>query len=322
MAKLRAAVVGLGQIGMGYDYADSSKEKIFTHASAFQLHHDYELVAGVDPESKNCEKFTKKFSLPAYKTVAELKSAGKLDVIALATPTATHPEVFREILALNPKAILCEKPLAYSIDDARQMVKSASDKACLLAVNYMRRFDPGVHMLKKALEAGQLGEPFKGFVWYTKGIYNNASHYVDLLQFLFGNPTEAKLLREVRKWGGVDPEVDFMLRFANGLEMYFLVGREEAFSLAEMEILGTKGRLRYSEGGQRIELNGIGPDPDTPGYTVLTGAPHQIPSGLMRFQWHVADHLARALSGAGDKLPSSGDSALATLETVAKVRKL
>jgi hypothetical protein len=84
---------------------------------------------------------------------------------------------------------------------------------CVLAVNYMRRFEPGAASLKKRIESGEFGSIFKGVAWYSKGIMNNGSHFIDLLRFWLGEVTGVDVIRPGRLWNGTDPEPDVCLHF-------------------------------------------------------------------------------------------------------------
>ena len=57
MQKLAAVVLGLGQIGQGYDYDHPDDSLILTHATGFAYHEAYELVAAVDPDPFQRERF-------------------------------------------------------------------------------------------------------------------------------------------------------------------------------------------------------------------------------------------------------------------------
>src|SRR5664279_298267 len=110
MKSCSAAVIGLGSIGQGYDY--DSEGLILTHARAFARHPGFELLAGVDPDANQRERFERQYHLP----------------------TSPDAAIFAQILAARPKAVLCEKPLAQTLADAQGMVAAAAAAGCALAV--------------------------------------------------------------------------------------------------------------------------------------------------------------------------------------------
>ncbi len=197
------------------------------------------------------------------------------------------------------------------------MVAWAEEKRSLLLVNYIRRFEPGTRTLKTALENKEFGTIYKGIVWYTKGILNNGSHFVDLLRFWLGEVTKIQILNHNRKWEGKDPEPDLCLHFNDTL-IYFLAAREEFYSHAQIELMGSRGKIIYGEGGAFIEVKEPKPDSSFPGYWVLSESPKRISNDFNRYQWHVVDHLYRSLIGS-QAMISDGRSALATLRIIEKI---
>ena len=317
MTVFTAAVIGLGGIGQGFDYEAGDCNRVLTHAAAFSCHPHFELVAGVDPDPGARQKFEKKFGRPAFAAVRELYKAAAPEVLALAVPTPLHFEVFKEVISHSPKAIVCEKPLALKLAEGQMMNDLAAAAQCLLLVNYLRRFEPQVLELKKRIAQKEFGEIYKGTVWYSKGIMNNGSHFIDLLMFWFGEVTEIEVLHPGRKIRGDDPEPDVRMKFG-GLDMYFLAGREECFSIRELELLGTSGWIKYSRGGEEIITKKTGPHPLFPGYTVLEEEGQLLKTDLPRYQWHVVDALYRAMVS-GAPLNSTGVTALATLTVVDRI---
>jgi predicted dehydrogenase len=162
---------------------------------------------------------------------------------------------------------------------------------------------------------GTLGEVYKGTVWYSKGMLNNGSHFVDLLTHWLGEVRDVRILSDGRVCNGVDPEPDVRIMFGT-TEVYFLSGREERFNVAEIELLGTEGKVSYGRSGRKILHWKRCPDPANPGFTPLTDTPDVVPNDADRFQLHVLDDVATVLDGERPETASSGETALKTLETV------
>ncbi len=316
-----AAVVGLGRIGQGYDYDVSvGAGPVLTHANAFASHSGFDLVAGVDPSAAERARFELKFGVPAFDSIEAMQRHVNPSVVALCVPTANHMEALELLLQKPLRAVLCEKPIAATYAEAKRMTACAKRADCVLLVNYMRRFEPGVLALKQALAEGCCGDLYKGVVWYSKGFLNNASHFVDLLRFLLGEVGEIELIHAGRVWAGVDPEPDVRIRFGD-CDVHFLAAREECFSLACVELVGTGGFVHYLDSGERIEMRQVVPDPDYPGYLKLSDTARQVATDFRRYQWWVAEHLYRHLVD-GTALYSDGETASQTLETVERVLNL
>jgi predicted dehydrogenase len=266
--RFTSAIVGLGQVGQGYDYVSPGSSCILTHASAFKSHPGFHLVAGVDIDPVNRERFTAKFDIETFETCAELKTRfGHVDVVSIAVPTNSHFAVFQQILELKPSVIFCEKPIASTVAEACEMENMAQKARCAVAVNYTRRFFPQICATKRLVYGGAIGQIYKGVGWYTKGIVHCGSHFIDLLMDFLGKPNDIQILMKGRMWDGIDPEPDILLRFGD-TDIFLFSGREESFSMGEMELIGTEGRFVFRD-GEPIRLYRTYADPVYSGYHCL-----------------------------------------------------
>lgn len=308
-------LVGLGQIGMGYDLDLDHEVHVYTHARAFSQHPHFHLMAAVDSEEQRRQIFEQTYQCPAYVDVESALRNHQPDLVVIAVPTRLHNEIVQLVLRKSyPKVVLCEKPLAYDINEARTIVKACAAKGVGLYVNYMRRSDPGVIEVKRRLDDDKMGESVKGVAWYSKGFLNNGSHFFNLLEYWLGPMQRSQVLNCDRLWGENDPELDVQVTFERG-NIVFLAAWEEAFSHYTIELLSPGGRLRYDRGGELIQWQPAELDPHFSGYTVLAGKPEIISSGMDRYQWHVAEQLAAVFYGKSFSL-CSGDQALTTLESM------
>ncbi|AXA93489.1 hypothetical protein DPH57_21470 [Massilia sp. YMA4] len=316
-APLRVLLVGLGQIGVGYDL-QLDEASIYSHARAFDRHAAYRLAAGVDGNPDSRATFTRHYGAPAYATVEEALAAQvAVDVLVIAVPTPAHGAVLRAVLAARqPRAVLCEKPLADSLDEARAMVAACAGRDVALYVNYMRRSDRAVIAVAERLRSGAITGPVKGVCWYSKGLRHNGSHFVNLLEYWLGPLAGYQLIEAGRRWHDDDAEPDVQLRFERG-NVTMLAAREEAFSHYTIELVAGNGRLRYEQGG-RLVLWQAAEAGALAGYRTLAPQAQELPTGMQRYQWHVADQLAAALAGQPHVL-CDGNAALATLEHVQQI---
>jgi len=312
-------IVGLGQIGMGYDLESDSSKVIYSHARAFTNHPGFNLLGAVDPSLTQRCLFERNYGLPAYPDLRDaLMHANEVGVLVIASPTATHAETLKAIISCaKPKAILCEKPLADNINDARNMVNICEISGVKLFVNYMRRADIGAIEIKNRIESGSIKSPIKGFVFYSKGFLHNGSHFFNLLEFWLGAFIKANVLDKGRLWDGKDPEPDVQVEFERG-KVIFMAAWEESFSHYTIELLSPSGRLRYEQGGQSITWQSTFSDPDFSGYEILNKTPEIIENSMARYQWHVVDQLSNAISDMPNTLCTAKQS-LTTLESMYEI---
>ena len=314
----KAIVIGLGQIGMGYDLKHDTNNYVLTHSRAFQQHPSYELIAGCDPDLERKEIFEHEYQCPAYLTTGEALTNHKPDIIAIAVPTKYHYSTIKNIFNNSkPTAILCEKPLSFDLEESNSIIKLCAENNCKLYVNYMRQSDPGVVEIKKRILTGDIKRPIKGVAWYSKGVLHNGSHFFNLLQSLLGEPVNYHMFNKGRLWDDFDPEPDFSVDFEQGT-VYFLAAREEDFSHYTIELIAGNGRLRYEMGGNQIHWQNSVSDPIYAGYSVLNTKVEDINSCMDRYQYNVVQEIYNDLNGKAASV-CTGDNAFKTLEFLLKI---
>lgn len=309
-------IIGLGQIGMGYDlHHGDANSQIFTHARAFSQHPDFFLIAAVDSNMKLRETFQQKYQCPSYAKVDDALKSHKPHLVIISVPTQYHYAILHQVLEKSePLSVLCEKPLSYSLDEASSMVELCAKNNVNLYVNYMRRSDPAVIEIKRRLDSGEIAAPVKGTCWYSKGFQHNGSHFFNLLEFWLGPFESAEILEAGRLWDDSDPEPDVRLIFSRGT-VVMLSAWEEKFSHYGIELLSTNGRLRYEQGGKSVYWQGLQGDKNFDGYTTLNNETKTIDTGMERYQWHVAEQLVSAFNGDEYQL-CTGAEALKTLHNI------
>jgi predicted dehydrogenase len=309
---LGVLIVGLGQIGMGYDLGLDPVRYVQTHARAFSQHPAFHLVGAVDPDPQRRDVFAQNYQSPAYADLETALGQHQPGLVVIATPTPAHKDTLLKVLSLaHPQVILCEKPLAYSSEEGRFMVNACLDKGVGLYVNYMRRSVPGFIEVKRLLDAGEIRGPVKGVTWYSKGFVHNGSHFFNLMEYWLGPMQSASVLKKGRAWGADDFEPDVHVVFEKG-EMVFLAAWEEAFSHYTVELLCPSGRLRCEQGGDVIQWQAV---EALDGHQALSSQPQIIETDMSRYQWHVTDQLACSMAGKQPFL-CSGEEALVTLSSL------
>jgi predicted dehydrogenase len=317
----KCLIIGLGQIGMAYDLNIDTSKAVYSHARAFSLHHAFKLCGGGDPSATQRAIFEGHYGQPAYTDIESAMTSEMPSVVVIALPTKLHGAAINTVLLHStPKVILCEKPLAYDLVEARKMVEACENAGVKLFVNYMRRADIGAIEVKKRIEEGDIALPIKGVAWYSKGFLHNGSHFFNLLEFWLGSFVNAKVLDSVRLWENQDPELDVQVEFERG-KVVFQAAWEEAFSHSSIELLSPSGRLRYEQSGELIAWQSTQLDPNFSGYKILQNVPEIIETGMSRYQYHVACQVADALANKPHSL-CTGQQALATLEAMHQIINL
>lgn len=304
---------------MGYDYALEENRFVLSHSRAISQHKDFELTAGVDASLENRNLFEEKFKGKTYANFADSILEETYDFVIIATPTETHFLLVKEILThIKPKAILCEKPLSYDITESENIVELCAKSNCKLYVNYIRRSEPGAIYIKGIIDNLKKDSVVKGIVWYSKGILNNGSHFLNLLIFWLGEMTKMRVIKANRKFGEHDFEPDVHFEFKKG-SVVFLSAREEDFSHYAIELVTSEGRLRYEAGGNKQSWQSLKDNEVFVGYRTLDENEKIIKNEMSRYQWHVMNQISLDLKGLVSNV-CSGDEALKTMKVLERVR--
>lgn len=304
-------IVGLGQIGMGYDMDVAADGGVYTHARAISKHPAFELAGGVDPAALPRQRFQTKYGAPAFDDIGVAMAAVRPQVVVIATPAEMRLAHIMAVLAGHrPEMLICEKPLAFDLAEGEEIIRQCESARVATFVNYIRRSDPGTIEVHRRLKSGEIALPVKGTFWYSKGLFNNGSHFLNLLQYWLGEVSEFTVLDPGRRWGGVDPEPDVHVRFENG-SVVLQAAWEEAFSHYGGELLSPSGRLTYRDGGSSISWQTA----SASGPGRLAPEVENIDNDMDRYQLQVYEQLSRFMTGRQHEL-CSGREALATLKVI------
>jgi UDP-N-acetyl-2-amino-2-deoxyglucuronate dehydrogenase len=195
---VRFAIVGCGRISKNHFVA------LAKHAQRA------ELVGVCDVDPRALEKARAETGVPGWTDLKTMLSEIDADCIVLATPSGLHPRQAIQI-AESGRHVMTEKPMATRWSEGLQMVKACDDAGVRLFVVKQNRHNATLQLLKRAIEQGRFGRIFavainvfwtrpqdyydsaswRGTWEFDGGAFmNQASHYVDLLDWLIG-PVES-----------------------------------------------------------------------------------------------------------------------------------
>jgi UDP-N-acetyl-2-amino-2-deoxyglucuronate dehydrogenase len=193
--KIRIAIVGCGRISKN-------------HFGSIQQHNDeLELAAICDIDPVVLSEHSERYKVPAYRDLEEMLEKEQLDLVALCTPSGVHPD--QAILAAKHGVnVMTEKPMATRWNDGVRMVKACDDAGVRLFVVKQNRRNTTLQLLKRAVAEKRFGKihmvhlnvfwtrpqayydqgnGWRGTWEFDGGAFmNQASHYVDLLDWLIG----------------------------------------------------------------------------------------------------------------------------------------
>ena len=193
--KIRIGIVGCGRISKN-------------HFGSIEKHaNDFELVAVCDIDQAVLANHTAQYKVPGYRDMEEMLKKEQLDMVALCTPSGLHPD--QAVAAAQHKVhVLTEKPMATRWADGVRMVKACDDAGVRMFVVKQNRRNTTLQLLKRAVTEKRFGKIYMVHLnvfwtrpqsYYDQGngwrgtwefdggaFMNQASHYVDLLDWLIG----------------------------------------------------------------------------------------------------------------------------------------
>jgi UDP-N-acetyl-2-amino-2-deoxyglucuronate dehydrogenase len=220
----RIALVGCGRISKN-------------HFDAIARVDGLELVAVADVVQSRAEAAGSTNGVPAFTSLAEMLATVQCDIVTIATPSGLHP-VHGIEAARAGKHVVSEKPMAISLSGADTLIDACAEAGVSLFVVKQNRLNPAIQLVKRAVQKGRFGRihsanctvrwarpqeyyaqaPWRG-TWAMDGgaFMNQASHYVDLIQWLAG-PVESVVAMTATQERKIEAEDSgaAVLRFQNG----------------------------------------------------------------------------------------------------------
>jgi predicted dehydrogenase len=143
---IKAAIVGTGFIGPA-------------HLEALRRIPNVEVVALVEVNQELADEKAKQLGIPRAYVFADMLKQDDIDVVHICTPNFLHYSQAKAVLEAE-KHVVCEKPLAISLQEAEDLVKIAKMTGLVNAVHFNLRYYPMVRQMKVMREKGELGEVY------------------------------------------------------------------------------------------------------------------------------------------------------------------
>ncbi|HWP02301.1 MAG TPA: Gfo/Idh/MocA family oxidoreductase [Gemmatimonadaceae bacterium] len=200
-APVRVALVGCGRISR-------------THFEAIRSVPGLELAAVCDIDEERARSAGEENGVPWFTSYARMLQEADCHAVAVCTPSGLHPQ-HGIMAAREGKHVICEKPMAIDLAGADALVQACDEAGVHLFVVKQNRLNPPIQLLRRAIDKGRFGRiylanttvrwtrpqeyydqaPWRGTWEFDGGAFmNQASHYVDLIQWLVG-PVESVMAK-------------------------------------------------------------------------------------------------------------------------------
>jgi len=253
MSGLKLALVGCGRI---------SKR----HIEAVQTVSGIDIALVCDVDEEKAKTVSGQLSVPY---VTDYKKIKDVDVVSVLTPSGMHPLHTIEIAGhTNVPYIVCEKPISLTSREASEMLERVKKAGKVLLPVYQNRYNPLIVFMKELIDSGKLGKIYQfvsNVFWnrnddyfkidwhgtraYDGGVfYTQASHYVDMIHFLFGKIKNAYGVGgDLRKFE-VHDTISAVCELQNGTvgALNATVSVYRTNFMTELTIIAEKGTIRLS----------------------------------------------------------------------------
>jgi predicted dehydrogenase len=244
MNRVKAAVVGLGYWGPNL-------------LRNLQLSADFEVVGACDSDEKRLARVAAHYpGVPSFRSIDELLAEAKPELLAVATPVASHHKLVVAGLQAGCH-VLCEKPLAATVREASEIVELAQKLDRLVFVDHTFTYTAAVRSIREHYEQGKLGSLFYiDSVRINLGLFQPdvsvvwdlAPHDLSILQYVVGERLTAVQANGTSHNPRNLVDVAYVsLRFESGLTAHLHLSWLSPVKVRRMIFSGTKSSLIYDD---------------------------------------------------------------------------
>ncbi len=260
--QIKVGLIGCGNIGAG------------GHLPAYAHIPETKLVAVCDAVEELAHAAAERSGAMAYTDYRRLLEQEDIEMVDLCVPTYIHAQLAVEAMQAG-KHVLCEKPMAHTLEAADAMIEAAQANGVKLMIGQVRRFDHRYASIKAQIDAGKVGRPvfirraerqflpFPPDAWQwdpRRGggvILDIGVHATDLFRWLLGQEAVevyavAKSVREAARAAGSYDHAMITCKFNGGgvgfAEASWAYPQGFGGALyAQLDVVGTEGKIQYSD---------------------------------------------------------------------------
>ncbi len=236
------------------------------HIEAIGTQPEIEITMVCDTVESKAQAVAARLDVPY---VTDYRKIRGVDVVAVLTPSGLHPQHAAEIAeTTDAPYILCEKPLSLTLRETYELFARIDKAGKVLLPVYQNRYNPLVAYTKKLIDSGQVGKVHQficNVLWNRNDdyfkidwhgtreldggvLYTQASHYVDMVHYFFGDVLEHKGIGGSLRGFEVYDSVSAVMRFQSGVvgSLNATVSTYNKNYRTEFTLIGEKGTLRLA----------------------------------------------------------------------------
>jgi len=238
---LKAAVIGVGNMGRN-------------HARIYNELPGVELVGVSDVDENNIQLISRRLGVKGYADFNQLLDETKPDLVSVVVPTVYHLDIARDVIKRGIH-LLVEKPIAFQLTEAQQMIAEAETAGVKLMIGHIERFNPAIMALKERLAAGELGQvfqidvrrqgPFPPRVTDVGVVIDLAVHDLDIMRYVTGNEIVRVFAETGRQLHSKNEDMlHGLVRMDSGVMGSLTINWLTPTKIRQLEIIGEKGMFR------------------------------------------------------------------------------
>ncbi len=203
MSKVKVGIVGIGALGEGL-------------VKVFAEHPSIDLVSICDIDSTKVALTVEQYQVQGFTTHTDLLENSDVDMVYISVPPKWHHEVALDVIRAG-KHILCEKPLANSVEEAKELVYEAQRANIVHAMNFPLNYLHNTRKFEELIRAGYIGRlrkvelnmqfpiwprPWQQNQWINTReqggfVFEVSGHFIQLIQRFFGRISDVKSMLEL-----------------------------------------------------------------------------------------------------------------------------
>lgn len=225
MQKIRAGVVGVGQMGQ-------------YHVGVYSEIHNVELVGIADSDRQRGTSVAEKYGTHCYTDYRELFAA--VDVVSIAVPTSLHYAIAKDFLEAGVHVLL-EKPIAHTMEEASELFRLAETHGVVLHIGHVERFNGAIQELKKIvdepwlIESRRLG-PFVPRIKEDGVVLDVMIHDIDIILNLVDSPISRIYALGKSIYSDREDLANVQICFQNGCIANIIASRSTEIKIRTMAI--------------------------------------------------------------------------------------
>ncbi len=203
MSQYKAAVIGCGA---NTPKRGSAEGIAYAHGWAYRKNKRIIMAAACDLIEKNGRDYISEFGIPAaYNDYREMLRKEQVDIVSICAYAGTHLQMLKDAIAAGVKGVWLEKPMAYDINESREITRLSKEADAAVIVHHRFRLGKPFAWAREAIAAGRIGKvrnvQVTNCVEWWNDLYDVGCHTIDLVRMMLGDPLPTEIFAALETLG-------------------------------------------------------------------------------------------------------------------------